>query len=87
MIYFFSPYYKNYESTFSYAVYILNEENEQYNIFIISKDESIQERKIEKKTINIMIKDKLLIKEDPKLLNIEKVIAKFFLKKGDINEY
>lgn len=81
MIYFFSHYYKNYEFTPNYAIKILSEENEQYKILLIRKDETIYEQEKRKNVIYQMIEDEVLIENDPQILNINAIIAKFYLKK------
>lgn len=80
MIYFFSHHYKNYEFIPNYAINILSEEDEQYNIFLIRKDGTIYRQDKKKKVINKMIEDGVLVEEDPQLFNLEVMIAKFLLK-------
>ena len=82
MIYFYSHYYKNYEFIPNYAINILNEKNEEYNILLIQKDGTIYEQKRKKEIIDKMVEDEVLMDKDPQILNIETIIAKFFLKKG-----
>jgi hypothetical protein len=55
--------------------------NEEYNINLILKDGIIYERSEKKEKIDGMIEDEVLIDKDPKLLNTDVVIAKFYLKK------
>lgn len=81
MIYFYSHHYKNYEFMPNYAIVILSEEGEEYNILLILKDGTIYEQKKKKTIVDKMIKDEVLIEEDPKTLSIDAVIAKFYLKK------
>jgi len=64
----------------NYAIVILSEKDE-YNILLIRKDKTIYEQTKKKEIIHRMLNDEVLVEEDPKLFNIETIIAKFFLKK------